>query len=101
MASVTGAAEVGADEHRDDPVVRRRRLVLIGGLPGAGKTTLLTRLLDGAPPGVLGLDSEQVTRRIRGAGLPGPYRLVRPAVHLSADGADGPQRRASSVPSRW
>jgi hypothetical protein len=61
--------------------VTPRRLVLIGGLPGAGKTRLLARLLSEVPPGVVGLDSEQVTERLHRAGVRGPYRLMRPAVH--------------------
>jgi hypothetical protein len=64
-----------------EPFATRRRLVLIGGLPGAGKTTLLSALLDDAPPHVVGVDSEQVTDRVRRAGVRGPYRLLRPAVH--------------------
>ena len=57
-------------------------LVVIGGLPGSGKTTLLRRLLRTAPPGVRGLDSEQVAGRLRDAGVRLPYRLLRPWVHL-------------------
>jgi predicted kinase len=59
-----------------------RVLVVVGGLPGSGKTTLLRRLLAGHPPGVTGLDSEQVTGRLRDAGIRLPYRLLRPLVHL-------------------
>lgn len=59
----------------------QRRLVVVGGLPGSGKTTLLRRLLAGAGPGVAGLDAEQVTARLRGAGLRVPYRWLRPGVH--------------------
>ncbi|MGY1616163.1 AAA family ATPase [Geodermatophilus sp. SYSU D00691] len=57
-------------------------LVVVGGLPGSGKTTLLRRLLAGAPPGIEGFDSEQVTERLRAAGVRLPYRLLRPWVHL-------------------
>ena len=57
-------------------------LVVIGGLPGAGKTTLLRRLLAEGAPGVTGLDSEQVTERLRAARIAVPYRLLRPVVHL-------------------
>ncbi|MFD2093513.1 AAA family ATPase [Blastococcus deserti] len=56
-------------------------LVVIGGLPGSGKTTLLRRLLAERVPGVTGLDSEQVTARVRRAGIGLPYRLLRPFVH--------------------
>jgi predicted kinase len=56
-------------------------LVVIGGLPGSGKTTLLRRLLAEQVPGVTGLDSEQVTARLRQAGVEVPYRLLRPFVH--------------------
>ena len=60
-------------------------LVVIGGLPGSGKTTLLRRLFagDGARTGaaVTGLDSEDVTRQLRAAGVGIPYPLLRPAVH--------------------
>ena len=57
-------------------------LVVIGGLPGAGKTTLLRRLLAQEQPGVAGFDSEQVTTRLRDAGVRVPYRLLRPVVHF-------------------
>jgi predicted kinase len=57
-------------------------LVVIGGLPGSGKTTLLRRLLADAPAGVAGFDSEQVTARLRAAGVALPYRLLRQWVHL-------------------
>jgi ABC-type cobalamin/Fe3+-siderophores transport system ATPase subunit len=66
------------DVRTSDP----RLLVLIGGLPGAGKTTLLRRLLAERPPGVVGLDAEQVTDAWRAAGVRLPYRLLRPWVHL-------------------
>lgn len=56
-------------------------LVVIGGLPGSGKTTLLRRLLRTEAPGTTALDSEQVTARLRGAGVRLPYRLLRPVVH--------------------
>ena len=56
-------------------------LVVIGGLPGSGKTTLLRRLLAEEMPGVTGFDSEQVTSRVRDAGVSVPYRLLRPWVH--------------------
>ena len=56
-------------------------LLVIGGLPGSGKTTLLRRLLAQELPGVTGLDSEQVTRRLRAAGVRFPYRVLRPCVH--------------------
>jgi predicted ATPase len=56
--------------------------VVIGGLPGSGKTTLLRRLLDREVPGVIALDSEQVTARLRSAGVTGPYPALRPWVHL-------------------
>jgi ABC-type cobalamin/Fe3+-siderophores transport system ATPase subunit len=52
-------------------------LVVVAGLPGSGKTTLLRRLLAEEVPGVVGLDSEQVSA----SGLPVPYRLRRPWVH--------------------
>jgi predicted kinase len=56
-------------------------LVVVAGLPGSGKTTLLRRLLTEELPGVTGLDSEQVTARLRAAGMRLPYRLLRPVVH--------------------
>ncbi|WP_233491219.1 AAA family ATPase [Blastococcus sp. TBT05-19] len=56
-------------------------LVVIGGLPGSGKTTLLRRILGEGVPGVVGLDSEQVTERVRRAGGSIPYGLLRPLVH--------------------
>ena len=56
-------------------------LVVIGGLPGSGKTTLLRRLLPTGTPGTTGLDSEQVTDRLREAGMRLPYRVIRPLVH--------------------
>jgi hypothetical protein len=62
--------------HGREPV-----LVVIGGLPGSGKTTVLRRLLAAGIPGVTGLDSEQVTARLRAAGVRVPYRLLRPLVH--------------------
>jgi predicted kinase len=65
------------NEHSDDLAV----LVVIGGLPGSGKTTLLRRLLNIQPPDVRGVDSEQVTLRLRRAGIRVPYRLLRPVVH--------------------
>jgi predicted kinase len=55
-------------------------LLVIGGLPGSGKTTLLRRLL-AQEPDVAGLDSEQVTDRLRAAGVRIPYRVLRPWVH--------------------
>jgi predicted kinase len=60
---------------------RGRVLLVIGGLPGSGKTTLLRRLLAQDLPGVRGLDSEQVTERLRAAGIRLPYRVLRPWVH--------------------
>jgi hypothetical protein len=59
-----------------------RVLVVVGGLPGSGKTTLLRKLLAQQQPGVVGLDSEQVTDRMRAAGICVPYRLLRPSVHV-------------------
>jgi predicted kinase len=56
-------------------------LVVIAGLPGSGKTTLLRQLLAQEVRGVAGFDSEQVTARLRAAGVRIPYRLLRPAVH--------------------
>jgi predicted kinase len=56
-------------------------LLVIGGLPGSGKTTLLRRLLAQEVPDVAGLDSEQVTDRLRAAGVRIPYRVLRPWVH--------------------
>jgi hypothetical protein len=56
-------------------------LVVIGGLPGSGKTTLLNRLFGREAPGVLALDSEQVSARLREAGVRIPYRFLRPGVH--------------------
>lgn len=58
-------------------------LLVICGLPGSGKTTLLRRLLAGAPPAVAGLDTEQVTARLRAAGVRVPYGLLFPWVHLA------------------
>jgi AAA domain len=58
-----------------------RVLVLVGGLPGAGKTRLLARLLAGASPGTVGLDSEQVADSLHALGVRLPYRLLRPVVH--------------------
>jgi predicted kinase len=58
-----------------------RVLVLVGGLPGAGKTRLLARLVAQAPPGTVGLDSEQVADRLHTLGVRLPYRLLRPVVH--------------------
>jgi predicted kinase len=66
---------------RQDPEAPDRVLVVIGGLPGSGKTTLLRRLLAEESPGMTGLDSEQVTARLRGSGRI-PYRLLRPWVHV-------------------
>lgn len=57
-------------------------LVVIGGLPGSGKTTLLNRLPIPELPGVTALDSEQVTARLRQAGVRIPYRFLRPGVHV-------------------
>jgi predicted kinase len=56
-------------------------LVVVGGLPGSGKTTLLRRLMAERPPGVVGLDSEDVATRVQAAGVRVPYRLIRPLVH--------------------
>jgi hypothetical protein len=58
-----------------------RGIVVIGGLPGAGKRTLLASLHASDLPGMVALDSEQVSARLRDAGVPLPYRLVRPWVH--------------------
>ena len=63
------------------PTAPERVLVLVGGLPGAGKTRLLGSLLAQAPPGTVGLDSEQVADRLRALGVRLPYRLLRPLVH--------------------
>ena len=72
-------------------------LVVVGGLPGSGKTTMLRRWLATPVPGVTGVDSEQVTERLRRAGVWLPYRLLRPWVHcwhrvrvLRAVGSGGP-----------
>ena len=67
---------VGGRSGGHDPV-----LVVIGGLPGGGKTTLLRRLLAEESTGVRGFDSEQVTTRLRGAGVRIPYRVLRMWVH--------------------
>jgi predicted kinase len=56
-------------------------LLVVGGLPGSGKTTLMRRLLRTEASGTVGLDSEQVTARLREAGVRLPYRLLRPFVH--------------------
>ena len=56
-------------------------LVVVGGLPGSGKTTLLRRLLAEGPPGVVGLDSEDVAARVQAVAVRVPYRVVRPLVH--------------------
>ena len=56
-----------------------RLLVVVGGLPGSGKTTLLRRV---QRAGITGLDSEQVTERLRRAGTVVPYRVLRPLVHV-------------------
>ncbi len=64
-----------------DAAFRRRRLVLIGGLPGAGKTRLLSRLLASPGNGICGLDSEYVADRLQDAGVRLPYPLLRPLVH--------------------
>jgi predicted kinase len=58
-----------------------RMLVVLGGLPGSGKTTLLRRMLVQPVPGVVGLDPEQVTDRMRASGVGLPYRWLRPLVH--------------------
>ncbi|GAB7192059.1 hypothetical protein NUM3379_27680 [Kineococcus sp. NUM-3379] len=56
-------------------------LVVVAGLPGSGKTTLLRRLSARGAPGVRFLDAEQVSARLRTAGLHVPYRWLRPLVH--------------------
>jgi predicted kinase len=66
-------------EGRAEP--RHRALVVIGGLPGSGKTTLLRHLLAQTGPEVARFDSEDVTVRVRRAGIRIPYRLLRPGVH--------------------
>ncbi|WP_369133826.1 AAA family ATPase [Modestobacter sp. I12A-02662] len=58
-----------------------RVLLVVGGLPGSGKTTLVRRLLAQEVSGVRGYDSEQVTERLRRAGVRLPYRVLRPCVH--------------------
>ena len=63
------------------PSDRSAVLVVIGGLPGSGKTTLLRRLLTRQAPHVRGVDSEQISLRLRRAGIRLPYRLLRPVVH--------------------
>jgi predicted kinase len=74
-----------------------RVLLVVGGLPGSGKTTLLRRLLADDAPAVTALDSEDVTARVRRAGIGVPYRLLRPWVHcwhrwrvLRSVGGDAP-----------
>jgi predicted kinase len=74
--AVVRRTPLAAGAREQEPV-----LVVIGGLPGSGKTTLLGRLLRAGAPGVTGLDSEQVTTRLREAGVGLPYRLLRPFVH--------------------
>ncbi|MBM7804335.1 putative kinase [Geodermatophilus bullaregiensis] len=64
-----------------EPVPDAPALVVVGGLPGSGKTTLLRRVLARDVPGVVGVDSEQVAERLRGAAALLPYRLLRPLVH--------------------
>jgi hypothetical protein len=81
MTRVTSTAGDARAADAAGPNRAQRLLVLIGGLPGAGKTRLLSRLLDPSPAGVVGLDSEQVTDRLRDAGISAPYGLLRPAVH--------------------
>lgn len=54
-------------------------LVVVAGLPGAGKTTLVRRLAGGA--GVHAPDAEDVAQRL--AGVPLPYRALRPLVHTA------------------
>ena len=54
-------------------------LTVVAGLPGAGKTTLLRRLAEQG--GVHALDPEDVARAL--AGVPLPYRLLRPLVHTT------------------
>jgi predicted kinase len=64
------------------PARASRVLVLVGGLPGSGKTTLLRRLVGTADRDVVGFDSEQVSHRLRAAGVRLPYPVLRPWVHL-------------------
>ncbi len=61
---------------------QRKFLLVIGGLPRSGRTTLLRWLLTQDVSGVERFDSEQVTSRLRAAGIGVPYRLLRPWVHL-------------------
>ncbi len=56
-----------------------RTLVVLAGLPGAGKTTML-RLLS-LTSAALALDAEDVARAL--AGVPLPYRSLRPVVHTA------------------
>jgi hypothetical protein len=59
-----------------------RILLIVGGLPGNGETTLFRWLLAQDVPGVERFDPEQVTGRIRAAGIRLPSRVLRPCVHL-------------------
>ena len=77
MVVQTGPAPTAACGHGGPHGV----LVVVGGLPGSGKTTLLRRLLAEGPPGVVGLDSEDVAARVQAAAVRLPYRVVRPLVH--------------------
>ncbi len=76
-----GAAAVRSAPDLDRTRDHDRVLVVIGGLPGSGKTTLLRRLPPAGTPGTTGLDSEEVTTRLREMGVRLPYRLLRPFVH--------------------
>jgi predicted kinase len=78
--TVTAAPVELSTPHTTTPVqlhVPPHSLVVVAGLPGAGKTTLVRRLADRSS--VLALDSEDVARAL--AGVPLPYRLLRPLVH--------------------
>ncbi len=77
LRSMGGAAAPAGDRLPVAP----RSLVVLGGLPGAGKTTLLRRLSTRLPAGVVALDAEEVTARLRAARRLVPYRLLRPLVH--------------------
>jgi predicted kinase len=79
--STTAPANVGTPS-TTAPVqlhVPPHSLVVVAGLPGAGKTTLVRRLAGRSS--VLALDSEDVARAL--AGVPLPYRLLRPLVHAT------------------